>query len=303
MNIKFVFFGTDDFSVIVLEQLKKAGFPPALIVTVPDHPKGRGLLLTHPPAKLWALRQGIPILQPETLDSAFNLQLTTYNLQLGVVASYGLIIPKSILIIPKHGTLNVHPSLLPKYRGATPIESQILSDEKEVGVTIMLMDEKVDHGPLLRQRKFPISNFPACQSAGRQFPDDTQDSKMPNTPKLRKMLAEKGGKLLAEAMPKWVAGEIEAKPQDDSQATYTKKFTKAEGEIDLNDDSYKNFLKIRAFDSPYFFAEVGADQRGKKRMRVIVKDAKFENEKLLITRVIPEGKKEMSYEEFLRGYK
>ena len=195
MNIKFVFFGTDDFSVIVLEQLKKAGFPPALIVTVPDHPKGRGLLLTPPPAKLWALRQGIPILQPETLDSAFNLQLTTYNLQLGVVASYGLIIPKSILIIPKHGTLNVHPSLLPKYRGATPIESQILSDEKEVGVTIMLMDEKVDHGPLLRQRKFPISNFPSRPIWGQAIPrryTGFQNAKHTKTPK---DAGGKGGKI------------------------------------------------------------------------------------------------------------
>ena len=236
-SLSFVFFGTDDFSVAVLEELKKAGFIPALIVTAPDRPKGRGLVLTPPPVKLWALRHGIPILQPETLDSAFNLQLTTDNLQLGVVTSYGIIISKQILDIPRRGMLNVHPSLLPKYRGATPLESQILAGEKEMGVTIMLMDEGVDHGPIVAQRTLPLSVIPA--KAGIQVPTASE---------LRKKLSEEGGKLLAEVMLKWVAGEIKAIPQDHSKATYTKKFTKADGEINLSDDPYRNFLKIQAFE-------------------------------------------------------
>ncbi len=315
--LPFVFFGTDDFSVSILEELKAAGFLPALIVTLPDRPKGRGLVLTPPPSKVWAQQNDIQVMQPEKLDADFNFQLKTSNFALFIVASYGLILPKSVLDIPKHGTLNVHPSLLPKYRGATPIESQVVNDEKEIGVSIMLMDEELDHGPLVAQKKihdlgFTIQEYPKASA-------------------LRKVLAEEGGKLLAEILPKWMNGEIEAKSQDDSKATFTKKLVKADGEIDLAGDARQNFLKIQAFDGSigtYFFMSAdspfskGSTREGEgfkssvledsdtsfrkggmqnKQIRVNIKSAELKDGKLILTRVVPEGKKEMSYEEFLRG--
>lgn len=270
--MKFAFFGTDDFSTTVLHELKRAGLSPTLIVTIPDKPRGRGLKVLPSPAKQWAEKNKIPV------SSDYSLITTDYPLF--VVASYGKIIPKAILDIPTYGALNVHPSLLPKYRGPSPIESQVLADEKEVGVTIMQMDEKMDHGPLLVQRQLSIS-----------------DSQFSPASQLKRQLAEEGGKLLAETIPKWVAGEIKAAPQDESKATYTKKFTKADGEIHLADDPYKNFLKICAFKGTigtYFFS-------GKTRVKVT--DASFADGTLTIRRVIPEGKKEMGYEEFLRGVK
>ncbi|MEK7147565.1 MAG: methionyl-tRNA formyltransferase, partial [Patescibacteria group bacterium] len=192
MKINFAFFGTSDFSVVVLNELKKTGWLPTLIITAPDKPKGRGLKLTPLPVKLWALANKIDFIQPEKLDSnlCYKLQVTSYKIF--VVASYGKIIPREILDIPEHGALNVHPSLLPKYRGASPIQAQILNDEKNIGVTIMLMDEKMDHGPLLAQREFLISNS--------QFLNKT-----PTAKELSEKLAAEGGKLLAETLPKWLA--------------------------------------------------------------------------------------------------
>ena len=278
--INYVFFGTDDFSVTILEKLKEAGFLPNHIVTMPDRPKGRGLLVTPPPAKEWALAHSISVLQPTKLDSAFCHTLHDARYTFFIVASYGFILPKEVLDLPPMGTLNVHPSLLPKYRGATPLESQILSAEKEQGVSIFRMDEEMDHGPIVAQKQVDGGLYPKASE-------------------LRKIMAEEGGILLSKILPKWVNGEIIPLQQDDSKATYTKKLKKSDGELDLTGDPLQNFLKIQAFAGSigtYFFVE-----RSGKKMRVTVKEARFENEHLSITRVVPEGKKEMSYAEFLRG--
>lgn len=305
--MQFCFFGTDDFSLIVLNELAEAGFLPSLIITPPDRPKGRGLKLSLPLVKEWAIKNNIPFLQPALLDSSFTAQLAPYNLQLFVVASYGFLIPKEVLKMPKQGVLNVHPSLLPKYRGAAPIESQILAGEKEIGVTIMLMDEKMDHGPIVAAQRLEITNHNVQITNNNQI----SNTQTPNASTLRKELAHGGGKLLAEVMPKWVAGEIKSVPQDEAKATYTQKFTKADGEIDLAGDPYKNFLKIRAFDDTigtyFFFSPSPLFKRrqkevAQKTIRVLVKDAEFTNGKLILTRVIPEGRREMSYEEFLCGF-
>lgn len=277
-KINFAFFGTDNFSVGVLEELKKSGFLPALVVTAPDKPRGRGLKLTPPPVKLWALANKIDFLQPEKLDMEFDLPL-------GVVASYGKILPAKILNSLSKGTLNVHPSLLPKYRGASPIQAQILSGEKKVGVTIMLMDEKMDHGPLLTQREFSAQGRSAL---GWQIPSSKE---------LSEKLATEGGKLLAETIPKWLTGEIKPIPQDDTQATFCKKITKEDGLIDLTGDPRQNFLKIQAFSGwpgAYFFTE-----RNSKKTRVKITKASFANDGLVIESVIPEGKKEIPFSRFI----
>src|SRR3989338_2122686 len=281
----FAFFGTDNFSVGVLDELKKVGFLPILIITSPDKPKGRGLKITPPPVKLWAIENKIDFLQPEKLDEKFNLEIgncppaspsesrRAAEMEIGVVASYGKILPAKILASFPKGILNVPPSLLPKYRGASPIQAQILNDEKKVGITIILMDEKMDNGPIL---------------ASLEFPNEILDSI-----KLSEKLATEGGKLLAETIQKWLAGEIKPIPQNHSQATFCQKIAKEDGLIDLNNDSRQNFLKIQAFagwPGAYFFVE-----QNRKKIRMKITKASFSDGKLKIESVIPEGKKEVYY--------
>ncbi|NOY35846.1 MAG: methionyl-tRNA formyltransferase [bacterium] len=274
---KIAFFGTPEVAVYVLDELEKAGILPDIVITAPDKPKGRKLILTPPPAKVWAVERGIPVEQPRKLSNLTN-ELKTNNYELFIVAAYGKIIPKEILDIPRYGTLNVHPSLLPRLRGASPIQSAILR-ENETGVTIMVVDEEMDHGPIVAQRQleFPISNFKFLN--------------------LQEKLARMGGRLLVEVIPQWIAGKIKPKEQEHNKATYCEKITKQDGLITENDSPETIFRKIRAFTpwpGAYFFA-------GEKR--IIVTDAEMKNGALVIKRVKPEGKKEMPLEDFLRGNK
>lgn len=277
------FFGTPDIAVFVLDALEQAGIVPALVVTNPDAPQGRKLIMTPPPAKGWAYERNIEVFQPETLkDDAVAQLLRDGGFDLFVVVAYGKIIPKSILEIPKHGTLNVHPSLLPKFRGASPIRSAILADVRETGVTVMLMDEQLDHGPILAQESANIAptDWPM---RGRE---------------LDELLARKGGALLASVIPRWVAHEVTPREQEHGSATFCTKISKEMGALDLKSDSYQNLLKIRAFDGwpgTHFFTE-----KNGVRMRVKIVDAALASDGTLrITRVIPEGKKEMSFESFM----
>ena len=280
----FVFFGTADFSIAILEELAKAGFIPSLIVTPEDKPAGRKLVIAPPPVKIWGQKHNIATIQPSTLKGDLPVELTSPlsgGWDLFVVAAYGKLLPRSLLDLPKHGTLNVHPSLLPKLRGASPIQAAILGDIRKTGVTIMLVDEEMDHGPIIAQAEITVEDWPPKASA------------------LRELLAHVGGELLAETIPLWLEKKIPPEEQDESKATYTLKIKKDDGLIDLNDDSYENFKKIRAFDmwpGTYFFT-----LRGDKEVRVKIADAEFKDGKLVITRIIPEGKKEMSYQDFLRG--
>ena len=287
-NVSFVFFGTPDLSVEILDHLKRAGFIPSLVVTNPDRPQGRNLLVTPPPTKLWAIANDIPFLQPENLsDPVLLRQLSTSKFQLFVVVAYGKIIPKAILELPEKGTLNIHYSLLPKYRGASPIETAILADDKNTGVTIMLMDEKMDHGPIVAQKNLQLTT------------DNLQLIWPPTAGELRKACNLLGAELLTETIPLWVEGKIKPSEQDHGKATYAPKIEKENGLIDLAGDPYKNFLKFQAYENwPGVYFLAGKD--GKKN-RIIVKTARFEDGKFIITRVIPEGKKEISYNEFLRG--
>ncbi len=282
-NVRFVYFGTPEFAAIILDELEAAGYLPTLIVTAPPKPKGRKLVLTPSEVEVWGKTHDIPVITPTTLK---NEEITTLlqkeEAHLFVVAAYGKIIPKTILDIPTHGVINVHPSLLPKFRGSSPIESAILSDETRTGVTIMQLDEEMDHGPVIAQRERIIANWP------------------PRGSELTRDLAHFGGKLLAEIIPEWLNG-LKAFPQDHSRATFTKKITKEDGLIDLSADPLFNYKKIRAYDEwpgAYFFLE-----RNGKEIRVKITNAEYRNGALTILRVVPEGKKEMSYEDFLRGAK
>lgn len=275
LKIDFVFFGTPRFAVFALEEMEKSGLLPSLVVTAPDKPAGRGLTLTPPPVKIWAETRGIPVLQPEKLDSDFIYRLKTMDYGLFIVAAYGKIIPPGVLAAPKHGALNIHPSLLPKYRGASPLQSAILSGDKKTGVAIIRMDNEMDHGPVVSQKEVGIENM--------------------NAQELGEKLFRIGGQILAEIIPEWITGEIQAMPQDHNTATYTKKIVKENGRIDLTDDPQTNWRKFRAYHpwpGIFFFTEGGA--------RVKITDATFESGAFVIKKVIPEGEKETAYEEFLK---
>ncbi len=281
-NVKIAFFGNSDFSLIALKELKNNGVIPSIIVTTPDKPQGRKMVLTPTPTKVWAEENGVECIEPIKLkDEIFLDKIKNYNLY--IVASYGKIIPKIVIDLPKYKVLNIHPSLLPKYRGPSPLQEQILNNEKEVGVSIMLVDEQVDHGAVVSQKIVAVEGWPA----GFNY--------------LQEKLAAEGSQLLAEILPDWIKGKIEPVAQDDSLATFTKKVQKQDGLLDLSKDSLKNYLKILAFEEwPKTYFEI---EKGAQKIRVIVKKAISENGLLKILNVIPEGKKEMLYSDFLRGLK
>jgi len=202
------FFGTPRFAEIVLKKLIETGMKPRVVVCNPDQPVGRDQILTPPPTKIIAAEYDILVWQPEKpLVGQFEI---LKNNDVFIIAAYGKIIPGEILKIPKKGSIVLHPSLLPKYRGATPIRSAILAGEKETGVTIIKMDEKIDHGPILSQRKIKTEKKSYLE--------------------LRDELAEVGAKLLIETLPKYLNNEIVPKAQNHNEATFTKKFS--------SDDAY-----------------------------------------------------------------
>lgn len=279
---KIAFFGSSSFSVSILEKLKENNFTPSLIITVPDKPSGRKLKLSPTPVKIWAKNNNIEIKDPEKLNNETIIKkLKNKNWDIFITASYGKIIPKEILEIPKRKTLNIHPSLLPKLRGSSPIQTAILK-EKETGVTIMVVDEFLDHGPIVSQKKLKNKNWPI-------------DSK-----ELEKLLITEGGNLLIEILTPWLEGKIEEKPQNENLATFSKKIEKKDYLINLDDNPEKNFKKILAYSSgskAYFIFK-----HKDKEIRVKVTEVSFKKNKLIIEKVIPEGKKEMNYQDFLRGY-
>lgn len=280
-KINWVFFGTDEFAVTVLNTLAIKGIVPSLVITTPDAPKGRHLTLTPPPVKDWANERQIKVIQPEKLkDELLKSELEKSNFDLFIVASYGKIIPEMIFNIPKHKTLNIHPSLLPKFRGASPVSTAILEDTKDNGVTIMQIDEGVDHGPIVAQEKYHV---------GEWLPRE----------EIETTLATIGANLLAKTIPDYINGKIKPAPQDDSKASYTKMVEKSDAEINLNDDPYLNFRKIMAYSGwPKAFTFF---ETANTKVRAQITEANFVNGELIIEKVIPEGKKEMNYEDFKRG--
>ena len=274
--LKIIFIGTPEFGATVLEELIKGGFPPILVITETDKPSGRKQAITPPPVKITAQKYDIPVLQPKNIK---NLDLEIKNLKpdLGILAAYGQILPKNILEIPKFGFLNVHPSLLPKYRGATPVQSAILNGDKETGLSIMAMNEKMDEGHILAQKELQITSSATFKE-------------------LEEGLAKLGGKLLIETIPKWLAGEIQPTPQDQDKATYTKILTKKDGLIDLGEPAEIIERKIRAF-TPWPGAYTFINGK-----RIIITGAELnESNALKIKRVRPEGKDEMDFKDYTKS--
>ena len=284
MQDNFIFFGAGEIAAGALFQMENDECIPCLVVTLPDAPAGRGNVLTPSPVAQWAAARGIETLQPEKLDELFLAQLREKNALLQCVAfvviDYGKFLPKQLLDIPPRGVLNMHPSLLPRLRGPSPIRSAILHDEKKTGVTVMFVDEEMDHGPIVAQRVVPLPEWP------------------PHGRELDSILAREGGKLVAEMLGPWMRGEIESRVQNHDISTYTRIFKKEDGLLDMTEEPEKILLKIRAFEGwpgTYTFFE-----RNGKKIRVQIIDAHIHNSKLVIDTVKPEGKNEMNYEDFAR---
>ncbi len=273
----------------------------AAVFTQPDQPAGRGLRPTPTPVKRWTVARGLPVFQPRSLrrDPKAIAQLRALKPDAIVVVAYGLILPPEVLRLPPYGCLNLHPSLLPRYRGPAPIQAALLNGDTETGVTVMLMTEEVDAGPILAMERESIG------------PEDTAET-------LGERLAQRGARLMRETLRRWLAGEITPQPQDDSQATYCPRITKADGEIDWRRPAVEIERRIRAF-TPwpgcYTFWRGRRLKIGRARVRpdlqappgqVMPADGGAAvgtgEGALMLLEVQPEGKRMMPIEAFLNGH-
>lgn len=227
--MKLIFAGTPEFAASSLAALIAAGHEVSLVLTQPDRPAGRGMKLTPSPVKQLALQHGLPVEQPLSLkNEAAQQLLRDVSADAMVVAAYGLILPQVVLDIPRLGCLNVHASLLPRWRGAAPIQRAIQAGDTETGITIMQMEAGLDTGPMLLKRSVMIA------------PDDTAGS-------LHDKLAEMGGQAIVAALGAYESGVPAAEPQDDVLANYAAKLSKAEAEIDWSKPAVEVARSVRAF--------------------------------------------------------
>ena len=276
-----LFFGTPEFALPTLEALIKNGYAVVGVVTRPDERVGRRQILTPPPVKVTAERRGIPVFQPEILNPArFASEIPQADLF--VVAAYGKIIPKAILDIPKLGALNIHPSLLPRWRGPSPIQAAILHSDVKTGVTIMQMDEQMDHGQIVAQRQSEMSKIrPLGEFRGfaRRKPSSWLPTQIPISiskityPELHDLLAKLGAELLIETLPRWIAGEITPAPQAESQATYCRLLTKNDGRIDWEKPAEEIERMIRAYHPWPGSWTIWNTDAGERRIRIEEADA------------------------------
>ncbi len=314
--LRLIYMGTPQFAVPALEallahaapgELLSEGYEIVTVVTRPDKPAGRGREIVYSPVKQCALEHHIPVWQPGSFKKLENSEaLAAFQADLYIVAAFGQILPQTVLDQPRYGTLNIHASLLPKYRGTDPIAEAILQSEQETGVTIMLLDAGIDTGPMLYKKTLPIEA------------DDTTGSLTPK-------LAQVGAQALLEMLPSWIAGKITPEPQQNELATHTRMLQKEDGEIDWQQAAAVIARKVRAY-SPWPSAythwrgkllkilhaqeqeiEAGAEIAvGTARVREYaghkVLDIVTGSGLLTVQQLQLEGKKAMQVDEFLRGY-
>ncbi len=300
MKERIVFMGSPEFAVPSLEKLVER-FNVVGVVTQPDRPSGRGRTLTPPPVKNTAEQFEIPLLQPERLKTDDEIAaIRKWNPDLIVVAAFGQILRKNLLDLPPRGCINVHASLLPRWRGAAPIQAAILHGDHETGVAIMKMDAGIDTGQILTRRAMEI------------LPDDTSET-------LSIRLAEAGAELLGDTLPGYLSGEIEPAMQDEALATYAKMIKKEEGQLDFSESSQKLARRVRAFNPwPGTYTKWKGSVLKIHQVRYLEsEDAVPGKHKIidgypaigtmdgwLVLEILqPGGKKKMSGEAFLRGAK
>jgi len=251
----------------VLAELCAAGIPPVAIVTNPDRPAGRKKEITPSVVKQYALAHAIPLLQPEVLDDVFVRALQNYNAPVGVLAAYGTIVPATVFNAFPKGIVVVHPSLLPRYRGATPIQSALVAGEDITGTTLFIMDEKVDHGPVLATQHVPLLD------------SDTYTT-------LADKLAEASAELLVDTLARYISGAITPVVQNEQGASYTKKLKSEDGFVDVEkDDPITVWRKVRALNP-----EPGVwTMKDGKRMKIL--DAGMVDGALIIRKIQFDGGK------------
>lgn len=224
----FVFMGTPEFSTVLLDRLEEANMRPVLIVTQPDRPCGRGRRLTPSPVATWAAERSVLTLKPASCrDQALAGKLSELAPVFILTAAFGQLLPASILEIPERGCLNLHASLLPRYRGASPVQAALSNGDKETGVTLMLMDEGLDTGPVIAQRRMAL---PDAMDAGQ----------------LNLVLARLGGDLVVDSICPYLAGKLLPQAQDERRATITRLLKKADGEVDFDQTARDVHNHIRA---------------------------------------------------------
>jgi len=299
--MKVVYMGTPDFSVGPLEAILKAGHEVTAVVTQPDRPKGRRGELSPCPVKECALKHGLTVFQPERIKRPEAVEiLKTYPADIYVVAAFGQILSAEILHLPRYGCVNIHASLLPKYRGAAPIQWAVINGEEKSGVTIMQMDEGIDTGDILLQREVVLT------------PEETGGS-------LFDRLAECGAELITEALSGIGAGTITARPQDENAATHVGMLKKEDGRIDWQKSAAAIERKIRGMDPwpsaysrldgklcKFYRAEVSHDAGTPGEVLSVEKDGftiGCGEGSLRIRELQIEGKKRMNAGDFLRGYR
>jgi len=302
MSLNLVFCGTPPFAVPTLESLVAAGFPVHLVVTQPDRPKGRGLELVPSPVKQAALKLNLPITQPDRIktNDEFRAQLTALKPDAIIVVGYGRIIPQWMLDLPPLGNINLHASLLPKYRGAAPIQWAIAQGETVTGVTTMRIDAGLDTGDILQQRELPIT------------PDDTSESIAPR-------LAAIGADLVVATLRGLQAGTLHASPQDNSQATLAPILKKEDGLVDFSRPAAEILNRIRGF-QPWpgahtkfrgknlqiLKARPAADALPQAELHVVAGRVLVgcgHNTALELLEIQLEGKKRSSAQDFVHGYR
>lgn len=300
--MRIVFMGTPDFSVPTLEALLKGGHEVIGVVTQPDKPKGRGKAVLMTPVKEKALEYGIPVYQPvKAREESFVELLRSLNPDVMVVIAFGQILPKAILDIPKYGCINIHASLLPKYRGAAPLQWVVLEGEKETGITTMMMDVGMDTGDMLEKLVVPVDR------------KETYGS-------IHDKLSVLGGELILSTLEKLENGTLKRTPQPEDGATYTKKITKVMGDIDWTEDAtvIERYIRglnpwpsaytswngktLKIWDADVLEQEYSGEPGEIIKVEkdgVLVKTGK---DTLVLREVQLEGKKRMEIQAFLRGY-
>jgi len=275
-----IFFGTPDFVISIPETLLKAGFDLVALVTTPDKPIGRKGILTPSPVKVWTQKKGITVIDSPSIEDITS-EVRKLKSTVGILASYGKIIPQSLIDLFPKGILVIHPSLLPKYRGASPVQAAISSGDKKIGVSIIKMDAKMDHGPIVFQ-----------------FSEELPSGATPD--KLYPQLFQKSAEELVKILPDYLEDKIKFKEQDHSQATFCKILTRQDGKIDWQKSNEEIERFIRAMTPwPGAWTEVKIDDQ-KKRLKIL--KAHLEENELIIDQVQLEGKSPVSWEQFKKGY-
>lgn len=268
--MKYIFFGTPEFAAIILEKLISAHLSPVSVVCNPDRPVGRKKIVTPPPTKVLAQEHGIPVFQPANKNE-LNALAPQLEADFSIVAYYYQILSKEILEKFHLGIIGVHYSFLPKYRGATPVQAAILAGDSTIGISLYLIDEQLDHGPILAQKSVPIS------------PHDTYLD-------LENKLTPIAGQMLIDLLPKFMKGEITLAPQDHAAATLTKKFKTDDAYVDLEkDDHILIERKIRALNSEPGVWTLQQVQGKPKRVKLL--DAELSEGKLKLKIIQIEGEK------------